>query len=126
LCGLVSSALNHAIDYQRAQQQKDYIAGTRILNADRFAKEQKLYDLMDDRKIARHILLKIETDGRSVQEMDYLLSGKLRENDVVGIGKDGQLYVILAQASPESLPIILRRLQQAGIFGEEVRMQNIA
>lgn len=126
LCGLVSSALNHAVDYQQAQQQKNYLPGTRILNAERFEQEQKLHDLMDDRKIAKHILLKIEDEGRSVQEMDYLLSGKLRENDVIGIGNDGCLYVILAQASQESLPIILRRLQQAGVSGKEVHAQKTA
>lgn len=78
-------------------------------------KELALNHLMGDRKIATHMLLKIETGGKSLEEMDHLLSGKFRENDVLGVDSSGQLYVILAQATSESLPAIMRRLQAAGI-----------
>lgn len=126
LCGLIESALTHTMESQEILQAQQCIPGTSILKAVYFEKKLDLDRTMDERKIATHLLLKLDCRGKSIQEMDQLLRTRLRTSDTIGLANDEQLYVILAQANRESLPIITNRLENVGIGCTLIDVNHVA
>ena len=74
--------------------------------------------------ISSYALIKIHTGGRTVREMDELLHTKVRETDLLGMGEDGNLYLLLSQADEVSVGIVLNRLSSLSIQCEEVKQMG--
>ncbi len=115
LCGLIGSALRHTMEYQPALRETQCLPGTRILTEEYFEKALALERKMAEQRIARHLVVRLDGQGKTMQEMDHLLRQRVRFCDTAGIARDGQMYLILAQAAEQSLPVIINRLSQAGI-----------
>ena len=62
--------------------------------------------------------------GRSLEETDQILRTLVRENDVWGISESGDLYLMLVQTDSVSLPVVLKRLNQAGFYGRQINAKN--
>lgn len=122
LCGLIGNSLLRALDYQEAIRKDQYIEGTNIMKESSFMEMLKLHDSMMEQKIADYILLRLNCGSLSLEEADHILQSKIRENDCLGIMEDGTLYLILAQTAQEHVPLVVKRLEQAG-FGCEVVSQ---
>ncbi|MDO5416482.1 MAG: NAD(P)-dependent oxidoreductase [Lachnospiraceae bacterium] len=116
LCGLVQTSLLRALDYQSALRGQQYIEGTNILKEFYFLERLKLQHSMMEQKIAEYMLVRLDLLGKTLEEADDILSSKIRENDVLGMSEDGSLYLILTQTAPEYVPIVTKRLEEAG-FG---------
>lgn len=108
---LVQMSLLRAYDYNQAVYEKQYIAGTHIMNAEAFREVLANYDALSEKKVSTYILLEVDMQGRTCTEMDCLLRGKVRANDIMGVTEEGKLQLLLAQATEKDLPYILPRFE---------------
>ena len=108
---LVQMSLLRAFDYNQAVHEKQYIENTRIMNEEAFAQVVSNYVLLAEKKVSTYVLLEIDPCGRSWEEMDQLLRGKARANDVIGITADGKVQILLSQATENDLQFILPRFK---------------
>ena len=108
---LAQMSLLRAFDYNQAVYEKQYIANTRIMHTEAFEQMLANYAALSEKKVSTYVLLEMETQGRSFEELDRLLQGKVRANDIIGIAADGKLKLLLSQATEKDLPYILPRFE---------------
>lgn len=121
---MVHNAITRSDVYLEAISDKRYLPGTGILNEEAFEEEMET-----SREISRHEYGEsaiicvdsagpIETlreDGEKLQRMSELLMKNLRETDCVGVGRDGYIYVLLANSNAQEAGIVIRRFESQGI-----------
>ena len=117
---MVQMSLLRAFDYNQAIYEKQYIEQTSIMNAEAFDKVVSDYTMLSEKKVSSYLILEIDTNGRSYEQMDKLLQSKVRANDILGASSDGKLRLLLSQATQKDLPFILPRLEGLDI---EVKIQ---
>ena len=108
---LVQMSLLRAFDYNQAVHERQHIANTHIMSQEAFREVLRNYTALSDKKVSSFILLELDREDRSYEEMDRLLQGKIRANDVVGATEDGKLMLLLSQATEKDLPFILPRFE---------------
>ena len=52
-------------------------------------------------------MLEINSNGHSYEEIDKMLAGKVRANDIIGMSDDGNIRLLLSGATEKDLPFIL-------------------
>lgn len=115
LCGLIQASLLRALQTQAVLRERQCVPGTyRLLKPEVFRRAVDTAKRMEQEHVARSQLLCLEGEGRTPEEMDVALAGKIRENDEAGYLEDGNVWLLLSQATPETLPIVCRRLEGAG------------
>lgn len=115
VCGLVKISLIRALDYTRRTEAEMYLPGTFVLNADHFARLLETKEKMSRSGTAEHILIKLEVPGQELAEVSARVSTVIRSTDALGIGRDGQLYLLLSQTNRENAHLVLMRIQNRGI-----------
>lgn len=115
LCDLLQMSLLQAFDYNRFTYNEQHIPNTDILNAEAFAARLEDFEALEEKKFATHLLLEIDREDRSYDEMDDLLLPLVRSNDVLGVSREGKIRLLLTQASEENLPVILPRFEKLGL-----------
>lgn len=108
---LVQMSLLRAYDYNQAIYEKQYIAGTHIMNAEAFGEVLANYNALSEKKVSTYVLLEVDMEGRTCAEMDGLLRGKVRANDIMGVTEAGKLQLLMSQATEKDLPYILPRFE---------------
>ena len=124
LCGLVEISLLRALEYQEAVRDREYLEGTHILKTEYFMERLKLFHSIKEQKIGSYALLQIENPEMTLEETDRILKNKIRENDILGISEDGQLYLILSQVDDAMLPIVIERLEKNGLHCRVIDTRN--
>lgn len=115
LCGLIQASLVRAATYNIAVEGKIFIEGTRILASDRFEEILSIKRKMKEDNLADFKLLRIENRTEDITKLSDLVSQGIRATDTLGRGKDGVIYLILAQAKHDSVDFVLRRLGKLGV-----------
>lgn len=108
---LVQMSLLRAFDHNQIVYEKQYLKNTRIMNEEAFQQVLSNYKTLAEKKVSSYVLLTVDPCGRTYEEMDKLLRGKIRANDVIGVGEDGKLEILMAQATEKDLQFILPRFQ---------------
>lgn len=108
---LVQISLLRAFDFNQSMYEKQYLPDTRIMNEEAFAQVLSNYMALAEKKVSTYVLLEMDPCGRSWEEMDKLLQGKVRANDVIGVSADGKLEILMAQATENDLQFILPRFK---------------
>ena len=68
---------------------------------------------MKEKKVAEYVLVKLdETDKQRVSDT---LSRMIRTADIIGIGADGQMYLLLTQVNQDSFHFVENRLAGTGL-----------
>ena len=124
LCGLVEVSLLRALEYQEAVRDREYLEGTHILKTEYFMERLKLFHSIKEQKIGSYALLQIENPEMTLEETERILKNKIRENDILGISEDGQLYLILSQVDDAMLPIVIERLEKNGLHCRVIDTRN--
>lgn len=119
LCDLAQISLLRAHDYNMAVYEKQYIAGTRIQNAEAFESNLATFRSLEERKTFRYILMEVEPGKRSPEEMSEILSKCVRANDIIGMMPNGKYRILFSQAGAEDMGYILPRFEKQGL---EVRV----
>lgn len=112
---LAQMSLLRAYDYSIALLEKQYIENTRIMNADYFEEYVKNFNALAERKISYHTILAFDLKGHTLREADAMLAGKIRTTDILGVTMDGELRLILSQATQKDLAFILPRFEELDI-----------
>lgn len=111
LCDLVQMSLLRAFDYSQAIYEQQYIPGTHIMNEEAFEESLKNYRALSEKKVSTYMMLEIDNEGRSYEEMDELVSKKIRANDILGATQSGKIRLLLSQATEADMPFILPRFE---------------
>lgn len=106
---LVQMSLLRAFDYNQAIYEKQYIENTHIMNPEAFEEVLRNYAALSEKKVSTYVMLEVDTKGRSYGEMDQILQGKMRANDIMGATTDGKLRLLFSQATEKDLQYILPR-----------------
>jgi hypothetical protein len=112
---LAQMSLLRAYDYSLALYEKQYIPGTRIMNAQYFNECVEHCLALEAKKVSSFTMLELETDGRTFEEIDQMISHKIRTADIVGVTSEGKLRIILPQASHDDLKYVLPRFEGIGV-----------
>ena len=124
LCGLVEVSLLRALEYQEAVRDREYLKGTQILKTEYFMERLKLFHSIREQKVGSYALVQFENPEMTLEETDRILRNKIRENDILGISEDGQLYLILSQVDDSTLPIVMERLEKNGLHCRVIDTRN--
>ncbi|MBR2043838.1 MAG: HD domain-containing protein [Clostridia bacterium] len=108
---LVQMSLLRAFDYSQAVYEKQYIANTHIMNVDAFNEVVNNYAALAEKKVSNFVMLEINLNGHSYEEINKMLAGKVRTNDIIGISEDGNIRLLLSGATEKDLPFILPRFE---------------
>lgn len=115
LCDLAEISLLRAYDYNQNLYEKQYIEGTRILCKEEFARIHDNFRDMANKKIFSYEFMEMDVNGHSYEEVDDMIGGKIRANDILGQWEDGKLAVLLSQATKDDLKFILPRFENLDI-----------
>ncbi len=115
LCDLAEISLLRAYDYNQQLYDSRYLQGTRILCRDEFERIYKNFKDMAERKVFSYEFMEIDPCGHSYQEIDQMLIGKIRANDILGELENGKLGLLLSQATKNDLQYILPRFENLDI-----------
>ena len=115
LSGLMENFIIKAWDYQQAVAAKTYVEGTGIANTEYFVQQFTIQKEMMDNKLTSFRLIRIMREGRSLGEIDDMFQSKIRNNDLVGLGSDGNIYLLAAQGDESSEGIVLKRFRDMGL-----------
>lgn len=115
ISGLISDTLIRAADYQEMSEREVMLENTKLMKYSFFAKEVESYKQLSDNSQASYILLKVDTGDKDYAAMSRRLIGLTRKNDIMGIGSDGGVYILMTQADMDSLEIINNRLASGGV-----------
>lgn len=115
LSGLMENFILKAWEYQRVVAARTFVEGTAITRTDYFRQQLDIQREMADNKLNSFRLLRILKGDRSLVEMDDLLHSKIRNNDIMGLGNDGNIYLLAAQVDESSEGIVLNRFRDMGL-----------
>lgn len=89
---MIQDSLVRAMEFYEMNQSG--LTDTRILSPEKFEEILKVKNQMRKKQYLDYVMLKIAAgdDKAKLREQSVRLTGLVRENDVLGIGKDGNLY----------------------------------
>jgi hypothetical protein len=102
-----------------------YLPSTRILNHEAFIDTLKVRMEMRKNRISDFQLVVMENLNGSMQEVYPTFSEGIRNRDVIGMGRDGDYYILLSQADKVAAQDIVERLNKLGIHSRIVDTQQI-
>ncbi len=108
---LVQMSLLRAYDYNIAVYDKQYIKGTRVMKREAFTECLNNFKALEEKKVSSFILAEINCKEKTLTEMESLISGKVRANDVIGEAENGKLNILFSQATKDDLQYILPRFE---------------
>ncbi len=116
---LISNALIRAMEFE--QYSDSYIEGTQILQVNKFKEILAIKEQMQEKQYMSYLLLRILPNGMELPELSERVCRLVRNNDIVGMGEDKQIYLLLSQTRREDLTIIEERMKKNGIMLEVVK-----
>lgn len=116
---LIRDSLIRAMDYY--DRSDVILEGTRVLSTESFQEVLEVKRQMKQKQYLEFMLLKIQMQGMCMQELSEKVSSIVRNNDVLGLGEDGNLYLLLSQTGQEDLNVVEERLQKKQIAFQVVK-----
>ena len=116
---LVNSFLVKALK-DRADRSK-YVGDTMILKHEEFAEVVKAHEKMYEKSFADYSLLKIENGEENLKDISEKLERIIRANDMLGLGKNGELYLLLMQSGLLGYKRVTNCMDEMGIKYEKAR-----
>ena len=69
---------------------------------------------MFEKNFADYTLIKIKSQGKAINEIEKKIEKVTRNNDVLGIGKNNELYLLLVQTGNVGAEKVAGRLTEIG------------
>ncbi len=121
LCGLIKDSLIRALNYHNALEDKIFIEGTRIYKYDQFEDILAAKQKMRDDNVANYELLRIDKRYTDITTLYSIFEKWIRSTDIIGLGRDGHIYIILSQVEQESMNLAMDRFLENGISCSPVK-----
>lgn len=115
LSGLMENFLIRAWHVEEAREAERHVEGTSLLTREEFLKEVASMRQMRREHVSDYRILEVDRQGRGLQEVAGQIAGQMRSTDQAGVGRDGRVYLLLRQVDDKTLPIVMGRLERAGI-----------
>ena len=115
ICGLIRMSLIHAIERTQAAEKDIFLPNSRVMNQEHFMKVLKIKDDMSKQGNLDYMLVRLNVPESAYIDVGNTVSNIVRENDIVGIGKDGKLYLCLMQVTTSNIDTVLERLRNTDI-----------
>ena len=114
---LIQNAVLRAHRFLDIMHSERFIEDTRILRAEAFASILNAYRNAERQRLTRFTLLRIvsDEDSGSLIEVGNHAAAHLRQDDHIGIGEDGKLYILLPNTSLKSAEIVINRLRDCSV-----------
>ena len=110
---LIKDSLIRAMEYNETNGQ--ILKDTRILSARQFAQVLEMKKQMRKKQYLDYSLLLINQDGRSLKELNDIIAKIVRENDILGLDDNNDLYLLLSQSKKEDVDIVAARMKRSEI-----------
>lgn len=114
ICGLIQASLVRATQFSNANHERMYLPTTRIMNHQAFTDELKIRMEMKKNRISDFQLITASSNHHS-QDIYPCISEEIRTTDMIGMGNDGDYYVLLSQADKLAAQAIMERLARRGV-----------
>lgn len=114
LCGLIETTLVRAFRYQNAVWREQHIGDSIFLKETYFYEKLELFHSMYENQVNTYTLMHIGRGEMSLDEAGFRLMRQTRENDVLGLDANREIYMILNQTSPKQAGPAIRRLENEG------------
>lgn len=108
--GLIKNSLIRAIERREQAECGTMIPNTRILKKEHFQQVLEVKRHMKEKEISEYLLIRLFNTGRKLTELSDTVSKMVRDNDIIGVGEDEQVYLILSQTNSGYLSVIAERL----------------
>lgn len=116
LCNLIRMSFERAYEYQQAIESERCLEGTEILKEEFFTEILEAQKKMEESGLASYALLKFVSKDYSY--INENTRGMIRQNDVLGLMEDGNVYLLLTQVTNDNLGIIGERIANRGLTFE--------
>ncbi len=113
--GLITNALKRAYFFEASLKDKRYLPNSRILTSYTF--EKILREIRNNKAELgmSYTLLKVKREDKPLEEISSASIRVIRDNDYLGISKDGSIYILLSNTTNNYAGLVLERLKKAGI-----------
>ena len=125
ICGLLQNSLVRAIDYEGMAGQDIYYENTMIMKKERFAELLNVKNELQEKDFSNYILLRLNIKSDDLKEISDMVVSRVRVSDVIGIGPDDKVYLILSQVTDDNAEYAYKRLLQAGISFKRVSTAHL-
>ncbi len=110
---MISQAIVRAYTYRKAQEDKWYIGETQVLTAESFSQILVNVQQASKKEQGSYVILWVSKQSHESLKKDSYRY--IREFDYVGMGKHGEMYILLNNMSKNDLPNVMNRLKSNGI-----------
>lgn len=118
---LMENFLVKAWEYESSQSDKAYLDDTIIMRTASINERLAYCRTMENQHLGTFRLLCIHTHGETVRELDQALRRYVRTSDYLGLGTDGNLYLLALQVDDDTEHFLLKRFRDLGWDCEFVR-----
>jgi UDP-glucose 4-epimerase len=125
ICGLIQASLVRAAMFSNANYEKMYMPTTRILNHQAFLDELKIRVEMRKNRISDFQLVMMKSPNNSMQDIYPRISEEIRNRDIIGMGTDGDYYILLSQADQLAAQDIAERLTRFGFPSKIIETSQV-
>lgn len=124
ISGLIQASLVRATKFLDANYERVYLPSTRILTSDAFIDILKTRAEMRRNGVARYQLVMLDRDGQDYQDLYTKVSEGIRTTDIVGLQRDGNVYVLLSQADDIDADGVITRFKRLGLTSKVVEIDE--
>ena len=118
VCMLTQNAVIRARHYYNAIRHTQHLEDTTILLQAPFRRLLDMCDNAAEKRLTVFSVLHLKLPGESAKATGVLASNVLRANDYIGLGKDGEIYVIISNTSETGIQKVIERLAEIGMYAE--------
>lgn len=121
---LIQNAVLRARRYMTALEEKRYLKDTHVMEVTAFQSLVNSYMNAKKRNLVECTLLKIQNSENRYEEIGKVMTRQLRTSDYLGFMPDKEVYVLLANTSPQDAVFVQNRFDQNGYVTKVV--ENMA
>lgn len=116
---LICDALIRAMGFE--QVTDNCVEGTQILKADKFRQILAVKAQMKEKQYLDYVLLQLDKGEAGIKVLSDRVCRLVRNNDVLGMGEDGEVYLLLSQTKQTDLAIIEERMKKNNVTFKVVK-----
>lgn len=126
LVKLITSSLEKGYQYEKAGRNQEYYEETNIMLPEAF--ERRIVEQLEGktREEAEYSLIQVQTEGRSLAQLNAEFSTLLRDSDRIGYRKEGDSFIyILAHTNYDDAEFVVRKLAREGFANKVVMLHEL-
>lgn len=116
---LICDALVRAMGFE--QVSDNWVPETQILKVEKFKEVLAVKSQMQEKQYSDYVLLRLKKGEFTLKDLSDRVCRLVRNNDVLGMGEDGEVYLLLSQTKRADLAIVEERMKKNDITFEIVK-----